>query len=328
MISAERSQRRGRPLEPAVVVDPLDLLDGEEHRGQRRACCRSGPCGSCRGRCPDRATPGPTGPTPRCARCARSRGATPRPATARRRRPGTSAGRSSRRRSRSGRSAARRRPRWRRPRRARRRRRPRAGRSGIGTPVEVSLWVRRRRRCPRDATGLGVGAGRRLDDLGLVEVRRRGRGRGELRRELAEAQVLAAPLDQPEGGGVPERGRAAVAEQDLVAVGQREQLGQPVAQLADREAHRGLAVAGAQVGRRTPRSARSTASGRTFDGPAAEAAVAGQQVGGDGDVGERLGHRCNYRGRAHLRRIAFRVGTESVPNRRRIGADGRLGAGR
>ena len=53
--------------------------------------------------------------------------------------------------------------------------------------------------------------------------------RGELRRELAEHEVLGAPLDEAERGGIPERGAAAVAEQDLVAVGQREQLGEALA---------------------------------------------------------------------------------------------------
>jgi hypothetical protein len=42
---------------------------------------------------------------------------------------------------------------------------------------------------------------------------------GELGGELAEAEVLALLLDEPEGGGVPEAGGPAVAEHDLVAVG-------------------------------------------------------------------------------------------------------------
>jgi hypothetical protein len=37
-------------------------------------------------------------------------------------------------------------------------------------------------------------------------------------------QMLAAPLDEAEGGDVPEAGGAAVAEDDLVAVGQAEQV--------------------------------------------------------------------------------------------------------
>ena len=42
----------------------------------------------------------------------------------------------------------------------------------------------------------------------------------------AEHQVLAAAADEAEGGDVPEEGGPAVAQHDLVAVGQREQLGQ------------------------------------------------------------------------------------------------------
>ena len=63
-----------------------------------------------------------------------------------------------------------------------------------------------------------------LDDLGVLQVGRRLDAGGELGGELAEAEVLALLLDQPERGGVPEAGRPPVAEHDLVAVGQREQL--------------------------------------------------------------------------------------------------------
>jgi aspartate/methionine/tyrosine aminotransferase len=71
-----------------------------------------------------------------------------------------------------------------------------------------------------------VGAGRRGDDLGLVQEGCGGDRRRELRGELAERQVLAVALDEAEGGGVPEDRRAAVAEDDLVPVRQREQRGQ------------------------------------------------------------------------------------------------------
>ena len=60
-------------------------------------------------------------------------------------------------------------------------------------------------------TGLGT------DDLRALEVRG-GIGRlTELRRELAEREVLAASFDQPEGGGIPKECRPAVAEQDLIS---------------------------------------------------------------------------------------------------------------
>ena len=79
----------------------------------------------------------------------------------------------------------------------------------VGPAVRVDVGVRR--------CALGMGAGGRLDDLGLVEMRRGRDDRGELRGELAERQVLAAALDQAERRRVPERRRAAVAEQHLVA---------------------------------------------------------------------------------------------------------------
>ena len=72
-------------------------------------------------------------------------------------------------------------------------------------------------------------ARRRFDDERVVEERRVARDGGELRRELAEHQMLGALLDDAEGGRVPEQGAAAGAEQHLVAVGEREQLGEPLA---------------------------------------------------------------------------------------------------
>ena len=62
-----------------------------------------------------------------------------------------------------------------------------------------------------------VGADLGLDDLGVLQVRRRLGAGGELRGELAEAEVLALLLDQAERRGVPEAGRPPVAEHDLVA---------------------------------------------------------------------------------------------------------------
>ena len=88
----------------------------------------------------------------------------------------------------------------------------------MGQGVEVDRRVGHRQR---------VGADLGLDDLGVLQVRRRLGAGGELRGELAEAEVLALLLDQPERGGVPEAGRPPVAEDDLVAVGQREELAHP-----------------------------------------------------------------------------------------------------
>src|SRR5690606_13083681 len=72
------------------------------------------------------------------------------------------------------------------------------------------------------------------------------RGLGELRPELAEAQVLAATLDEREGGRVPERGRAAVAEHDLVALRQAEELAEARAHPAHELLDRLLPVRGAE----------------------------------------------------------------------------------
>jgi hypothetical protein len=76
----------------------------------------------------------------------------------------------------------------------------------------------------------------------LGQVRRLRRGLGELRRELAEDRVRAALADEPERRHVPERRRAAVAENDLPTVRQREQLPQPAADGTDEVLDRPLAV--------------------------------------------------------------------------------------
>ena len=101
---------------------------------------------------------------------------------------------------------------------------------------------------PRDHVDRGIGlrfgcaAGIGLDDDRVADERVRGDRGGELGAELAEGQVQRALVDESERRGVPERGRAAVAEDDLVAVGQREQLADAVADAADEVLHRRLAV--------------------------------------------------------------------------------------
>ena len=84
-------------------------------------------------------------------------------------------------------------------------------RPGVGVDARLGLRCR-------------AGAGLALDDGRVAEERRLLGRLGELAAELAERQVLAALADQPEGRDVPERRRAAVAEHDLVALGQLEQL--------------------------------------------------------------------------------------------------------
>jgi hypothetical protein len=87
----------------------------------------------------------------------------------------------------------------------------------------------------------GVGA----DDGWRVQPRGGG-GLRELAAELAEDQVLAALLDEGECGGIPERGGAAVAEHDLVAVGDAEQLAEAILNALHQVLHRSLPVGGAE----------------------------------------------------------------------------------
>ena len=144
----------------------------------------------------------------------------------------------------------------------------------MGPADEVDGRVGLRLRC---AAGVG------LDDDGIADERVLGDRRRELAAELAVGQVQRALVDQPERGGVPERRRAAVAEDDLVAVGHREQLPQPVAHPADEVLDRRLPV------RRSEHVARGGQRrqllGADLGGAASEAAVAGLEVGGDREVG-------------------------------------------
>ena len=67
--------------------------------------------------------------------------------------------------------------------------------------------------------GIGMVSGLGGDDRRIGEVRSGGAGIGELAGEFAEHEVLTAPLDETERGHVPEHRRAAVAEDDLPALG-------------------------------------------------------------------------------------------------------------
>ena len=149
-------------------------------------------------------------------------------ATGRRRRRSTSAARSSRRRS------ARRRPAGRRPPRSRRSRTsaPSSGARRPGGPgpsrrSRSRCAARRRRRRPPRRAASGSVPGSALMTVrrrrGTAPCRRPGR---TWRRTRRRRRCCARSLDQAERRDVPERGRAAVAEDDLVAVGQREQLAQ------------------------------------------------------------------------------------------------------
>ena len=141
-----------------------------------------------------------------------------------------------------------------------------------------------------DRERVGARVGEEVGRLG--EERRGGDDVGELRGELAEAQVLAALVDEPEGGGVPERRGATVAEQHLVAVRQGEQLGQPVPQRPHLELDAGLAVRGAEVLAAGARQ-RLHRLRAHLRGSAAEAAVERQEVGWDLDLRDGVGgHRA------------------------------------
>ena len=118
------------------------------------------------------------------------------------------------------------------------------------------------------------------DHRRVGEMRRRGAGVGELAGELAEHEVLAAPLDEPERGDVPEHRRAAVAEHDLPPVGQGEQLGEAAADVADEVLDRRLAVRRADDRRRRGDDGVDLL-GSHLRRSAAEPAVGGQQLGGD-----------------------------------------------
>jgi hypothetical protein len=101
--------------------------------------------------------------------------------------------------------------------------------------------------------------------------------------------VLALLADQPERRDVPERGRAAVAEHHLVAVGEREQGHEALAHATDGLFHRRLPVGGAEQ-RRPGRGQRVEVAGLDLGRSGSEAPVGGQQVGGDLDCVGHLGN--------------------------------------
>jgi hypothetical protein len=96
--------------------------------------------------------------------------------------------------------------------------------------------------------------------------------------------VLGALADKAERGDVPEGGRAAVAEDDLIALRETEQVGQTFADLTHEVPDRGLAVRGSEH-RTTERGQVGDLLGANLAGPAAESTVLGQELGGDGQRG-------------------------------------------
>ena len=231
---------RDHRLQPALLEHPLELVGEQEQRRDRRRVVGLVLDASSRARCSATGSRGSSAPADRRA-LARSRRSAPAPpgsaapATARRRRRSPSAGRSSTRRpgststgsppapevasiSTSASPAP-------------------AGRTtGTITPVEVSLCAHAITSASGVGGRLGRVAGGRLDHDRVAQERRAARARRELRGELAVGEVQRPLAHQAARGRIPERGRAAVAERDLVAVGQREQLAQPGADARRRAA--------------------------------------------------------------------------------------------
>ncbi len=140
--------------------------------------------------------------------------------------------------------------------------------------------------------GVGVVAGVAADDDRVVEVRR-GRARlGELRRELAEHEVLAAPLDEPERGDVPEDGRAAVAEHDLPPSGRPNRSASP-ARTAPTSCLTGGWRCDVPITDVPPATHGVELLGPDLGRPAAEAPVGGEQVLGDAQRGGGGGGHCD-----------------------------------
>ena len=166
------------------------------------------------------------------------------------------------------------------------------------TPVEVSLWAQAIASAPGRRPGLGRVAGLGLDHDRVGEERRAGGHLRELARELAVGEVQRALADQAGRGRVPEGGRAAVAERDLVAVGRAE---------AARRGRRGRAPTRSLTGFwrcEVPITVAALGEprqrlGADLRGAAAEAAVGGLELVGDRRV--RAWGRIHRRGRSRYR---------------------------
>ena len=156
--------------------------------------------------------------------------------------------------------------------------------TGTATPVDVSLCAHAMTSTDGSDCGLGALPGSALMIDRVADERVLGDRGGELRAELAVGQVQRALVDEPERRGVPERRRAAVAEDHLVAVGQREQL--PDARRGPGRPGSSPVPAGARCRTGRPRRpAPASCSGRTFDGPQPNRPSRGFEVGGNRQFG-------------------------------------------
>ena len=274
-----------RPVQPALLEHPLDLVRRAGTAWRAPACCRSGRGGTARARSRGRGSVAPSGPSRRSARCARSR-----PASTREPEPAVAAeallrGEVVDVELAPGRRAARRRRTSRRRARAASAVAPSGRRGSSITPVDVSLCGKQYASTAALGVGERVGAGRALDHLGVVEVRRRAGDRRELRRELAEHEVLAALLDEAERRGVPEerwcrRCRAAPRSRRAARTARPGPRGPGAPPTARRRGD------GRSPGSRArPSASAATASVRTLDGPEPNRPSDGMQLGGKNEVG-------------------------------------------
>ena len=201
--SPRPTRRRSRPTghsarrrtRAAAVEHPPDAVGEHERAARARACCTSGRVASSRARSGGSATAVPTGRQ--------------RPAAGFARQPAgehsaiqipPSRGESLLRREvvgvELGGIDAQCRPRRRCRRRAIRPVGPSGRRTSTITPVDVSLCGNAYASTAASAHEVGMGAGLRLDHERVVEERRAAVTGGELRRELAEHEVLGAVLDR------------------------------------------------------------------------------------------------------------------------------------
>ena len=164
--------------------------------------------------------------------------------------------------------------------------------TGTITPVDVSLWAHAMASTgsePSPSPGTGASPGSASTTIGL---RRNGaalRAGGELGRELAVGQMQRALADQAAGGGVPERGRAAVAQHHLVPVREREQLRDAGADATHELANRLLAMRGADD-RRARAGDVLELLGPHPGGAGSEAPIQGLELVRDPEVSRDLGH--------------------------------------
>ena len=95
------------------------------------------------------------------------------------------------------------------------------------TPVDVSFCGQASRSAAGSAAGVGASPGSASITIGSARKGAPPATLANLARELAEAEMEGSLADQARRGRIPERGGAAIAEHDLIAVRSREQLTQP-----------------------------------------------------------------------------------------------------